>query len=120
MGAENSKPSVSETYDEKRAITYVTESMATLHLSDEEVYARYAGVSGDDLRKYAKSFAQDAKNRLAMNAVLSNDPTQVLVNPKAALTDSHIFNVKLELEGAATNQKSSGRCWIFAGKVVYI
>ncbi|KAJ1968273.1 bleomycin hydrolase, partial [Dimargaris verticillata] len=34
---------------------------------------------------------------------------------QAVLDLPHVFSEKLELEGKITNQKSSGRCWIFAG-----
>jgi bleomycin hydrolase len=121
MGAENSKPQVKkQTYDEKeispsQSISYIQESLSTLNLSDEEIRVRYAPVTGEDIRKYARSFSQDNKNLLAMNAVAGNNPTNVLLNPRAALKDEHVFNIKLDIEGAATNQKSSGRCWLFAG-----
>ncbi|ORX62181.1 peptidase C1B, bleomycin hydrolase [Hesseltinella vesiculosa] len=39
----------------------------------------------------------------------------VLINPAAVRKDKHVFNCKLDIEGLATNQKQSGRCWIFAG-----
>jgi bleomycin hydrolase len=51
-----------------------------------------------------------------MNAILANDPGDVLVNPAVANKDTHVFNVRLDLEGTVTNQKQSGRCWLFAGK----
>ncbi|KAI8984612.1 peptidase C1B, bleomycin hydrolase [Mycotypha africana] len=74
-----------------------------------------ASLDTDLLAKYSRRFHENSKNLLAMSALIGNDPTRVLVNRKAALEDKHVFNVKLDLEGSATNQKSSGRCWLFAG-----
>ncbi|KAI8640895.1 peptidase C1B, bleomycin hydrolase [Parasitella parasitica] len=84
---------------------------------DEAEASRYstATISSDALARFSKRFYEDDKNLLARNAIVGTDPTQVMLNPKAALQDKHVFNVKLDLEGSATNQKSSGRCWLFAG-----
>ena len=39
---------------------------------------------------------------------------------EAAIADTQNFNVKIELEGAPiTNQRSSGRCWLFAATNVF-
>lgn len=36
------------------------------------------------------------------------------------LNDTHIFSDKIDLEGSpVTNQRSSGRCWLFAGTNVF-
>lgn len=86
-----------------------------LDLESAGLSAYSDSLSVDTLAGYSKKFNQDNKNLLARNAIIGNDPTQVLLNPKAALSDKHVFNVKLDLEGSATNQKSSGRCWLFAG-----
>ncbi|KAI8079622.1 peptidase C1B, bleomycin hydrolase [Gilbertella persicaria] len=67
------------------------------------------------LDKFSEEFWQDKKNQLAMQAMMANDPAQILVTPQSNIENRHVFNVKLDLEGSATNQKSSGRCWIFAG-----
>ncbi|KAI7904643.1 peptidase C1B, bleomycin hydrolase [Cokeromyces recurvatus] len=86
-----------------------------MDLTDQQVKERYASLTFKALDKFSDHFWQDKKNQLAMNALMNNDPTQVLVNPQSTIYNRHVFNVKLDLEGAATNQKQSGRCWIFAG-----
>jgi bleomycin hydrolase len=137
MGAQNSKEvNHTETFDEKRAEVmaaveqealhhnislansqekYLTQAMATLDLDEQQVKDHYARLTPRALDKFSEHFWHDKKNQLAMNALMNNDPSQILVNPKSALQNRHVFNVKLEVEGAATNQKQSGRCWIFAG-----
>lgn len=133
MGANHSVESHVESFDEKRAEMnavveqesmslafnqekYLTQSMAIMDLSEQQCKDHYSSLSPRALDKFSEHFWHDKKNELAMNAIMDNDPTQVMVNHQAALKNRHVFNVKLEVEGAATNQKQSGRCWIFAGK----
>lgn len=64
---------------------------------------------------WEKELLADPKNRLALNALLSNDVRSVVSNKVATLTDTQTFNVKIPFEGSpVTNQRSSGRCWLFA------
>ncbi|KAF9970799.1 hypothetical protein BGZ73_006418 [Actinomortierella ambigua] len=63
----------------------------------------------------SKEFNADPKNRLMQNAATSNDFTTLLVNRNVMIGDTHIFNTKIPDESRVTNQKQSGRCWIFAG-----
>ncbi|KAG0168685.1 hypothetical protein DFQ28_004345 [Apophysomyces sp. BC1034] len=96
---------------------YLSQSLATLNLNEDQVKARYAQLSHESLSKFSHGFWQDPKNRLALNAIKDNNPLDIIVNHGANLKDDHVFNVKLDLEGAATNQRSSGRCWLFADKL---
>jgi bleomycin hydrolase len=123
MGAQPSKQYQEQeeerfTFIEEKSqdICRLSDQLGQLNLTSEEFNHRFpATLSSDSLAKYSKKFAQDPKNLLARNAILGSDPTSVMLNPQSALEDRHIFNVKLDLEGTATNQKSSGRCWLFAG-----
>lgn len=64
---------------------------------------------------WEKELLADPKNRLALNALLSNDLRSIISNKVATLTDTQTFNVKIPFEGTpVTNQRSSGRCWLFA------
>lgn len=59
-------------------------------------------------------------SRLALSALSSANPQQVLATRAARVSDQHIFNVKIPSEGGPiTNQRSSGRCWIFASTNVF-
>jgi bleomycin hydrolase len=66
------------------------------------------------LEKFSKDFRANAKNILAMNAISRNDMTNVVVNRDCLLDTYHIFSDRLETEAKVANQKSSGRCWLFA------
>ncbi|KAI5791894.1 peptidase C1B, bleomycin hydrolase [Geopyxis carbonaria] len=70
--------------------------------------------------KWEDKLLGEPKNRLALGALTTAAATSVLVNPNAVLRDGHLFSHKIELEGApVTNQRSSGRCWLFASTNVF-
>jgi len=59
-------------------------------------------------------------NRLALSALSSGDIKSVLTSRATGIHDQQIFNVKIPFEGAPiTNQRSSGRCWLFASTNVF-
>ncbi|KAG8528143.1 uncharacterized protein KY384_007059 [Bacidia gigantensis] len=58
-------------------------------------------------------------NRLALTTVAQHG-TNVLTQRWAQIKDTQNFNVKISLEGSPiTNQRSSGRCWLFAATNVF-
>ncbi|KAJ1956511.1 bleomycin hydrolase [Dispira parvispora] len=72
-------------------------------------------ISLGDVEDFQNIFESDPRNRLASNVLVENPMVPTLENRKAVLDLPHVFSEKLELEGKVTNQKKSGRCWIFAG-----
>lgn len=60
------------------------------------------------------------QNRLAINAISQNGQRAVISSPASKTCTTQVFNVKIPTEGApVTNQRSSGRCWLFAGCNVF-
>ena len=58
--------------------------------------------------------------RLALSALSSADPKTVLTSRSTTIKDQQIFSVKIPFEGAPiTNQRQSGRCWLFASTNVF-
>lgn len=58
--------------------------------------------------------------RLALTALSSNNPRKVLTSLNTGIADQQVYNVKIPFEGAPiANQRSSGRCWIFASTNVF-
>lgn len=67
------------------------------------------------LSKYQSQVENDPASRLAINACWKTDPLEVCLQRQKVYQTSHVFNHKVESEGRPVcNQKSSGRCWIFA------
>ena len=65
------------------------------------------------LKKQEKAFLSDRANRVAMDAVTAAGVMESAKRPDAFRTDLHAFSVSLPQKGI-TNQKRSGRCWMFA------
>ncbi|KNC53127.1 uncharacterized protein AMSG_09432 [Thecamonas trahens ATCC 50062] len=63
-----------------------------------------------------ESFTSDSKNLLAVNACVRNDVHEVLTAHSVTRGDTshHTFSHVVSGECKAADQKSSGRCWIFA------
>jgi len=67
------------------------------------------------LASYKENFYSNSTNRLAQNVCTRSDPLEACLSRKCLETNIHVFNHKVETEGKpVTNQKSSGRCWLFA------
>jgi bleomycin hydrolase len=59
--------------------------------------------------------ATSAKTRLARTILSHSNLNSVLVRREAYVADVHVFNTEIDFKtGPITNQRSSGRCWIFA------
>ncbi|KAI5261233.1 peptidase C1B, bleomycin hydrolase [Aureobasidium subglaciale] len=86
-----------------------------LYTGHDPVSSRQTHVSGAKTEALIHTILQDPKNRLALSALSAANPALVLERPSAILRDTQTFNVAIPLEGSpVTNQRSSGRCWIFA------
>ena len=77
-------------------------------------------VSISAAERWEKELLEDPKNRLALSALLSNPLASIISQKVATLPDRQTFNIKVALEGSpVTNQRSSGRCWLFAATNVF-
>ncbi len=66
------------------------------------------------LRELRQQFASDPAARVAQNAVTQVSIDDVALNRGVVTTMEHTFSHVLD-DWEATNQKGSGRCWMFAG-----
>ncbi|KAL4877132.1 peptidase C1B, bleomycin hydrolase [Aspergillus karnatakaensis] len=123
MGNNNSRPVVS--YDEKfssqRQDARDVKSAPPVY-ADEAVSPPPYDVRNPEpslslrrLEDWNHALLSDPKNRLAISALASQSYTQTLTNRTTINSDLHLFNLRVPIEGAPiTNQRSSGRCWLFA------
>jgi len=66
------------------------------------------------LKTYEQDFDANHNDKRIINAITNNDIKQLSLNREKLLNRDKIFNVKLKTN-EITNQKNSGRCWMFAG-----
>jgi bleomycin hydrolase len=66
------------------------------------------------LQELRQSLAMDAPTRALLNAISNNNVNDLALNREIVVAHSPVFNVKIDASGI-TNQKSTGRCWLFAG-----
>lgn len=76
----------------------------------------YSTLSTASLSEWKVEIENDLPTQLGAAALQIYNADETLINRKALLKNStKVFNNKIEIEGApVTNQKSSGRCWLFA------
>lgn len=74
----------------------------------------YKGIGADLLDKFSSAYQGDPVNALRTHAVVKCGLSDAAVNQREDIDNPMIFEVELE-SGKITNQKSSGRCWLFAG-----
>ncbi|KAJ1823499.1 bleomycin hydrolase [Coemansia sp. RSA 2599] len=67
------------------------------------------------LDSYKDDFDADIKNKLATLTISRESYSNALENRYVFLQHPPVFSHKLAIDAPITNQKSSGRCWIFAG-----
>ncbi|RDB16670.1 Cysteine proteinase 1, mitochondrial [Hypsizygus marmoreus] len=113
MGANSSKPTApASTIDEKYA------SLAELSLSSLQIASPLSSdgsLSRDAVSAWEAEAAADPKLQLARTILSHSDIRSALISRSARLSDIHVFNNVVDFKtGPVTNQKSSGRCWIFA------
>ncbi|KAI0010887.1 peptidase C1B, bleomycin hydrolase [Xylariaceae sp. FL0662B] len=135
MGAQQSKTSSPETSVLEKA---VLQRLRSLQVESNEPEDDFVHVDGEKTlfdhritrnpEKLAIALTQDwqsrlladPKNRLALSALSAANPRDVLSVRATKIADQHVFNIRIPFEGAPiTNQRSSGRCWLFASTNVF-
>lgn len=65
------------------------------------------------LRSFEKSFKADKTKKVAMHATVANGILESCKTVGAVVENRHAFSINIEA-GDITDQKKSGRCWMFA------
>ncbi|KAL5484802.1 LAP3_1 [Sanghuangporus weigelae] len=112
MGASQSMPKHSDTTtveDEKLIRVGQQDSSAKEPLSVD------GSISLKNVDAWEHEASNDLKVQLARTILVDTDFKSVLAAREARVADTHIFNLQLDFKTEPiTNQKSSGRCWLFA------
>lgn len=70
-------------------------------------------ITYENLKAYNEDFSKDMSSRIAMYAVMNSGVDKVSTNVEAVRRNRNEFSIDLK-RGEITNQKASGRCWMFA------
>lgn len=84
------------------------ESVATV------LTAPAAALSSDHIASFQDSFCTNAVYRVMQNAVTQTSVDDIALNREIVTSTAHSFSTVLD-NWSVTNQKKSGRCWMFAG-----
>ena len=76
--------------------------------------AAEGGLSGDMIEEIRSSLDMDNHTRAMYNAITNNDINKLALNRDILREHNEVFSHKIKAKGIC-NQKSSGRCWLFAG-----
>ncbi|KAG7837829.1 hypothetical protein KL942_004241 [Ogataea angusta] len=72
-------------------------------------------ISLNSIAQWTDSFEKDPVSKLAASVFQHGNIEELLINRSREIADVHVFNTKVQQEGApVTDQKASGRCWLFA------
>ncbi len=72
----------------------------------------------DKVSEIRESFKKDAYTKGMQNALSANDITKLAWNRENEGTVDHFFTYKVDVSGI-TNQKKSGRCWLFTSLNIF-
>jgi bleomycin hydrolase len=114
MGSAASKPEDVYNNDEKHS--YINEEVASLTTGTPAAPKSANGtLSPSNLASWESAVASDPKSELARTILQHTNIRAALTSRSARIVDAHVFNTEVPFNtGPVTNQKSSGRCWLFA------
>lgn len=121
MGSSASKyaESDSEEFNEKAQPVANDDLSVHLQRMSLDVTNLLSEIEVSSLKRWESKLKAEPKNKAIQNA-LAKSPIQTIAaktNSELSLRDRYIFNVEVDTVGSPAflnNQKSSGRCWIFA------
>jgi bleomycin hydrolase len=119
MGSVSSKSAPSPVLDIKKSDSDIADREAELSqrtLNDVSGVTQHKTLDVSLFSKWENRLLSDRKNRLALSAFTQGDILNIIRSREAMINDGqHVFSVKLADEGKpVTNQRKSGRCWMFA------
>ena len=96
----------------KPKIAFVAQLLIALTAS--ALFADEGALTNKTIDKIRSSFKMDTHTRTMYNSITNNDISGLALNRDVLRQHNEIFSNKIKTKGI-TNQKKSGRCWLFAG-----
>ncbi|KAI8992984.1 peptidase C1B bleomycin hydrolase [Trametes punicea] len=119
MGSASSKstqPAHPETHEsEKTSLAMCELSSSLAELSISAPISADGALSLSNVNAWEEAVEKSPKLQLARTILNHSNIRESLLSRSARIADARVFNVELDFETAPiTNQRSSGRCWLFA------
>ncbi len=73
-----------------------------------------SSITSELIANFTTDFQANPQHRMLMNAIMKNGINAVAMNQAAVVEMQYTFSNEIKT-GEITNQKQSGRCWMFAG-----
>ncbi|MCC3143959.1 C1 family peptidase [Halanaerobium sp. Z-7514] len=70
-------------------------------------------INFEQLKRFSNEFKSRENNRVIANAIIKNGINNTALNNESVKNMHHDFSKEIDV-GSVTNQKKSGRCWMFA------
>lgn len=93
----------------KRILLILMSLMVSFALGQE-----FKALTAGDVAEFSKTFHEDDNNLSRQNALANNSIKSLSIDRATRIKQQHLFSDKIDVKGIS-NQKSSGRCWLFAG-----
>lgn len=107
------RTSFDEKDPQRDSFVQVSDSLSALHITTP--LSSDGSLTLGQVASWEASANNDSKVKLARTVFSQTDIRSVLTSRAARIADQHVFNLALDFKtGPVTNQKSSGRCWLFA------
>ena len=118
MGSLTSKPisqSPKPVTDEKRSFDKISSDFSSMHIYPSPPHSTDGSLTLSNIESWESTLSSDPKAILSRTILSHSNITSALQTRTAHVKDVYVFNHEVDFKtGPITNQKSSGRCWLFA------
>ena len=118
MGSSTSKPIPQQTIpvtDEKRSLDKISSDLSSMHIYPLSPQSADGSLTLSNIASWESTLSSDPKATLSRTILSHSNITSALQTRTAHVKDVFVFNNEVDFKtGPITNQKSSGRCWLFA------
>ncbi|KAI0699227.1 peptidase C1B, bleomycin hydrolase [Cytidiella melzeri] len=117
MGATHSKsqPAIVPSELDEKHINAMSADLTHLRISSSTPASNDGSVTASNFSSWEEEISAKPHVEFARSILNHTDLRSTLKSRKAVISDTHVFNNELKFKtGPITNQKSSGRCWLFA------
>lgn len=114
MGSSSSKPQAAPVVSSSDNEKSISAMLADVHISPKPKSSN-GTLSMSNISSWEDEISSKPNFELARTVLNHTDVRAALLSRKAVVADAHVFNHELKFQpGPVTDQKSSGRCWLFA------